>query len=274
MCGRFARTSSPPNIEFTFRTTNPLSDMQPHCESERESDQPWTIERLQRFKIQLDRGILEEGEPMYRLISATPSPYARKVRIQLAEKGIPFELVTEVPWNRDTITPQFNPLEKLPILICENGETVYESRFINEWIEIKHPEPRLTPTDVPGILLTKHFEVLADGICDACVLLFWERARDPDKQSREWSDRQMRKAVGGLAELSRLLGDKEYCVNNTFGMADIAVGSLLGWLGIRFPDLSWRERHPNLMRLSDRLEARESFKSSVPYAQVIRDKVA
>lgn len=211
---------------------------------------------------------------MYRLISATPSPYARKVRIQLVEKNIPFELITEVPWNRDTITPRYNPLEKLPILICDDGETVYESRFINEWVEMTHPEPRLVPTDTPGILLTKRFEILADGVCDACVLLFWERARDEGKQSPEWSDRQMRKAVGGIAEIARRLGAAEYCVGNAFGLADIAVGSMLGWLNVRMPDLPWRQRHPNLGRLADRLEARESFKGSVPYAQVIRDKVA
>ena len=80
---------------------------------------------------------------MYRLISATPSPYARKDRIQLAEKNIPFELITDVPWENDTQTSQFNPLEKLPILLCENGETVYELRFVNEWVEIQHPEPPL-----------------------------------------------------------------------------------------------------------------------------------
>jgi hypothetical protein len=52
-----------------------------------------------------------------KLISATPSPYARRVRIALAEKGIPFELQTEVPWNEGTSLPQHNPLEKLPVLI-------------------------------------------------------------------------------------------------------------------------------------------------------------
>jgi glutathione S-transferase len=211
---------------------------------------------------------------MYRLISATPSPYARKVRIQLAEKGIPFELVTEVPWNNDTITPKFNPLEKLPILICDNDETVYESRFINEWVELMHPENPLMPTDIPGMLLAKRFEVLSDGVCDACVLLFWERARGEGKSSPEWSARQMRKVVGGLAEISRRLGDGHYCVNNKFSLADIAVGSLLGWLKVRFAELSWPQQHPNLDGLSDRLEARESFKGSVPYAQAIRDKVA
>ena len=59
-----------------------------------------------------------EESPSYQLISATPSPYARKVRIALAEKGLPFELLTEVAWDSTTRTPRYNPLEKLPIRTC------------------------------------------------------------------------------------------------------------------------------------------------------------
>lgn len=210
---------------------------------------------------------------MYRLISATPSPYARKVRIQLAEKKIPFELITEVPWNNDTQTPQFNPLEKLPVLICDDGETVYESRYVNEWIEAHHPTPPLTPDDRNGILLTKRFEILADGVCDACLLVFWERARDEDKRSEEWSARQLRKRDGGLREISRLLGDGAFCVGDTLTLADIAVGSMLGWMRVRMPEYDWRTKYPNLARLQDRLEKRQSFMDTVPYAQVIADKV-
>jgi glutathione S-transferase len=210
---------------------------------------------------------------MYRLISATPSPYARKVRIQLAEKGIPFELITEVPWDATTKTPEHNPLEKLPVLICEDGETVYESRFINEWVELKHPEPPLMPADTDGIIRTKRFEVLSDGVCDACVLMFWERARPVESQSPEWTARQMRKCEGGLREISRLLGDGTLCIGDRLTLADIAVGSLLGWLNVRFADLPWRQRHPNLAALQDRLEQRPSFANSVPYAQTISDKV-
>lgn len=212
--------------------------------------------------------------PRYTLLSATPSPYARKVRIQLAEKGIPFELVTEVPWNSDTRTPLYNPLEKLPVLICQDGTTVYESRFINEWIEMKHPHPPLVPKEVDDILAVKRFEVLADGIVDACVLIFFERSRGAERSSPEWMARQQRKADGGLRELSRLVGDKQFCMGDTFTMADVAVGSTLGWLKVRMPDLPWQDRHPNLAALSDRLEERPSFRDSVPYAQVIRDKVA
>ena len=58
---------------------------------------------------------------MYKVISATPSPYARKVRIALTKKDVPFDLITEVPWDKTTRTPEFNPLEKLPILIRAAG---------------------------------------------------------------------------------------------------------------------------------------------------------
>lgn len=210
---------------------------------------------------------------MYSLISATPSPYARKVRITLFEKGVPFKLLTEVPWDSDTATPKFNPLEKLPVLLCEDGTSIYESRYILEWLELKHPTPRLTPQDVDGILAVKRFEILADGVCDAGVLLFWERAREPEKRSADWAARQQRKVEGGLRELSRLLGDGRYCVGDSFTLADVAVGSLLRWLDIRAAEIPWRTQHPNLAALSDRLEERASFRDSVPFAQTFRDKV-
>ena len=211
---------------------------------------------------------------MYRLISATPSPYARKVRIQLIEKDIPFELVTEVPWNSDTQTPQHNPLEKLPVLICEDGSSVFESRYINEWIEMMHPEPPLVPSDRDGILAVKRFEIIADGMCDALVLMFFENAREPSKQSREWYGRQERKLRGGLTEFARVIGDAEFAWGDRFTQADISTGTVLRYLDVRWPDNPWRREHPNLATYSDRLEERPSFGQTVPVPQIIRDKVA
>lgn len=90
----------------------------------------------------------------YRLISATPSPYARKVRIVLLEKGIPFDLLTEVPWDSTTTKPRHKPLEKLPILLVPKTTatssndpdgftaTVFESHHILAYLEIKHPSRR------------------------------------------------------------------------------------------------------------------------------------
>jgi glutathione S-transferase len=210
---------------------------------------------------------------MLQLISATPSPYARKVRIALAEKGIPFELVTEVPWNSTTQTPKHNPLEKLPVLILEDGGSVYESRYILEVIEAKWPEPALVPADTWERLAARKVEVIADGICDALVLLFWERHRPAEQRSAEWIARQRRKVDGGLRALAETAGDREWVVGDRFGLADIATGTVLRYLDVRFPEHPWRAQYPNLVALSARLEARPSFATTVPVPQVISDKV-
>ena len=206
-----------------------------------------------------------------RLISATPSPYARKVRIALAEKGIPFELVTEVPWNNDTSLPLYSPLEKLPVLLTDDGGSVYESSHILDWIERKYPQPALVPSDDDGYLEAKRVQVVADGACDALVLSFFERARP--EPSAAWLARQMRKVEGGLGDLARTLGDRGFMVRDSFGLGDIATGCVLGYLEVRFPDMLWRERFAVLARFADRMAERASFRDTVPYPQIIRDVV-
>ena len=214
---------------------------------------------------------------MLKMISATPSPYARKVRIALAEKCIPFELITEVPWDSTTQTPQYNPLEKLPVLILENGKSIYESHYILEFIEAKYPDhtPHLLPkNDIDAALFAKQVEVVADGICDALVLLFFENQRGDGKRSEEWMARQQRKVDGGLKALADWIGhdDKKFFVHDAFGLADIAAGAVLGYLKVRFAEHPWRKMFPCLAKYSDELEERQSFKDTVPTPQKINDK--
>ncbi|KAJ9603445.1 hypothetical protein H2200_012223 [Cladophialophora chaetospira] len=214
-----------------------------------------------------------------KLISATPSPYARKVRIALAEKSIPFELVTEVPWDRTTQTPQYNPLEKLPVLIDTEAQTdedrsVYESHFILDWVEHKFPPPEyvsLTPDTKGDELFAKKVQVITDGICDACVLMFFEKQRS--SPSEEWASRQRRKVDGGLKKLAEWVGDQDFLVGGRFTTADIAAGSVLGYLRVRFAEHPWQDLYPSLKRYSDQLEARTSFKDTVPVPQTISDKI-
>lgn len=208
-----------------------------------------------------------------RLISATPSPYARKVRIALAEKSIPFELHTEVPWNDDTSLPQHNPLEKLPVLILDDGSTIWESSFILEWIERKFPVPPLLPPDDDGILAHKRMDSLATGVCDAFLLVFFERMRPEAHRSQPWIDRQMRKVRGGIGEIARVVGDRRFAVRGEFGIADIAAGSMLGYLDVRFPELGWRATHPSLALYMDGLASRPSFQATTPYPQHITSAV-
>lgn len=209
---------------------------------------------------------------MFKLISATPSPYARKVRIALAEKGLPFELITEVPWDSTTRTPDHNPLEKLPVLILADGSSVYESSYILEYLELKYPQVPLLPQDIDDRLAARKLEVLCDGVCDAVVLTLFERMR-AGGGSPEWIARQRRKIEGGVAEMAKIVGSRPFAVGEQFGLGDIAVGTAVGYLSVRFQDLPWRSLYPDMALFSDRLEARPSFKNSVPYAQTITDKV-
>ena len=209
---------------------------------------------------------------MFKLISATPSPYARKVRIALAEKGLPFELLTEVPWDSTTSTPRYNPLEKLPVLLLADGSSVYESSYILQYLELKHPQVPLLPDDIDGQLTARKLEVLCDGVCDAVVLSLFEKKR-AGGGSPEWLARQRRKIEGGVAEMAKIVGSRLWAVGDRFGLGDIAVGTCVGYLSVRFQDMPWRTLYPDLALFSDRLEQRPSFKGSVPYAQTITDKV-
>src|SRR5579863_3260205 len=208
---------------------------------------------------------------MLRLISATPSPFARKVRIALHEKGLPFELLTEVPWDKSTSTPRYNPLEKLPILILEDGSTIYQSSFILEYLEWVYPRPPLMPADLDGKIAARRLEVLCDGICDAVVLTLFERMRtDP---SAEWLSRQRRKIEGGVREMARLFGDRPFAVGGEFSLGDVAIGTAVGYLDVRLADFDWRGLYPYLAAFSGRIEQRPSFATSTPFAQTISDKV-
>lgn len=207
---------------------------------------------------------------MYELISATPSPYARKVRIALIEKGIPFVLRPEVPWHADTATPAYNPLEKLPVLVLPDGTGVYESRFILEWLEVRHPSPPLLPPDPELALRARQIEVICDGICDATVLLFFERRRE--QPSAPWIARQRRKIDGGLAALNAACRPGPL-VGDAFGLADICAGTVLRYLSVRFAEHPWRQDFPALAALSDRLELRPSFAATVPVPQSITEAV-
>lgn len=209
---------------------------------------------------------------MLKLISATPSPYARKVRIALAEKGLPFELITEVPWDSTTATPRHNPLEKLPILLLEDGSGVYESSYILQYLELKYPQVPLVPADADGWLAARKLEVLCDGVCDAVVQSFFERMR-ADAASPEWLARQRRKIEGGVAEMAKIVGSRTWSVGDRFSLGDIAVGTALGYLSVRYQEFAWRSLHPDLAGFSARIEQRQSFKDTVPYPQKITDKV-
>jgi len=204
-----------------------------------------------------------------KLIIASPSPFARKARIALIEKGLPFEEVMDVPWNSDAVAPAHNPLGKIPVLVLEDGRAIYDSRVIVEYLETLGAPPPLIPADPVARVAVRQVEALADGVCDAVVLVVLEQNRRAGLQSGDWMARQRHKVELGTAELSWLLGQGTHFVGEGLTLADIAAGAALAYLDLRLPEYRWRAGFPTLAAFSDCMEARESFARTKPYAQAI-----
>lgn len=201
---------------------------------------------------------------MLKLIASTTSPYARKVRIALAEKKIEYQMVESSGWSPGNPVHAWNPLGKLPVLILDDGTHLYDSRVIVEYIDLVSPVSRLIPEPARQRIAVKKWEALADGVCDASSAIVIERRRPANLQSDEWIARQRRKIDEGTAELARELGERAWCHGEGYSLADIATGAALGYLDLRFAELDWRDLYPNLARLADKLDKRASFADTAP----------
>lgn len=199
-----------------------------------------------------------------KLVTSLTSPYGRKVRVVLAEKKIPFKLQVENPWLPDSPVPHFNPLGKVPVLVLEDGESVFDSRVIVEYLDHISPVAHLIPAEPKSRMAVRGVEALADGVTDAAVALYLERKRPPEQQSGDWLVLQEKTLFRGLEALSEALGENPWYLGNSMTLAEVACGCTLGYLDLRFPEIDWRAAHPNLARLADKLATRASFKETVP----------
>jgi glutathione S-transferase len=201
-----------------------------------------------------------------KLLATLTSPYARKVRIALAEKKIEYTLVEDSPWVPGNAVSEVNPLGKIPVLVLDDGTRVFDSRVIVEYLDAMSPVSRLIPEPSRQRIAVKRWEALADGICDAAGAIFLERKRPARQQSKEWIERQRAKIDRGIVELAQELDERPWCNGEAYSLADIATGCALGYLDLRFPEIDWRGAHPNLAALADKLAGRPSFADTVPPA--------
>tara|TARA_R110000787_G_scaffold285461_4_gene401182 strand:+ start:4070 stop:4705 length:636 start_codon:yes stop_codon:yes gene_type:complete len=204
-----------------------------------------------------------------KLVIAKPSPFARKVRIVLREKWIDYEEIMDVPWNPGTQAPSLNPLGKIPILICEDGHTVFDSSVIVEYLETLGQDPQLIPNEPAERVKVRQIEALADGVSDAVVLIVLESKRRADLISQDWLIRQRAKVDAGLKALADILKGKTWFVGDHMSVADIAAACALAYVDTRIRDVAWRTEHPGLAAFSDKMETRPSFAATRPEPQDI-----
>jgi glutathione S-transferase len=201
-----------------------------------------------------------------KLIGSLTSPYVRKVRIVMAEKKLDFQLILEDVWGQDAILKS-NPLGKVPCLVVEGSDAIFDSRVIVEHLETLSPVGKLIPPLGRERTEVRAWEALADGLLDAAILARLEATwpgRSAEQRSQPWIDRQMSRVQGAIGAMARGLGDKAFCVGIHLTLADVAVGCALGYLDFRFAHIDWRTPHPNLQKLYDKLAARQSFIDSAP----------
>jgi len=199
-----------------------------------------------------------------KVIGSLTSPFVRKARIVLAEKKIDYEFVLDSPWVEGNSVAKFNPLGKIPVLVLDDESTLFDSRVIVEYLDAMTPNAKLFPASGRERITIKRWEALADGICDAAAAAFLEAKRPKKQQSPEWIARQRGKIELGLAALAADLGEAPWCFGNALTLADVAVGSALGYLAFRFADIDWQTQYPNLAKLYEKLMARPSFSETVP----------
>jgi glutathione S-transferase len=202
-----------------------------------------------------------------KLLGSTSSPYVRKVRVVMAEKKLDYELVIEDVWAAETAISDSNPLGKVPCLVMEGAEALFDSRVIVEYLDTLSPVGKLIPSVGRERSEIKTWEALADGLLDASISARLEATwagRTKAQRSQAWIDRQLVKVNASLKTMSKGLGEKPYCAGIHLTLADIAVGCALGYLDFRFPQIDWRTEYPNLVRLHDKLMQRPSFADTVP----------
>lgn len=187
------------------------------------------------------------------LRSSPASPFGRKVKIAASLLGLS-ERIQVV--DADTLSPedsirQQNPLGKIPALVLESGEALYDSRVIVEYLDYVAGGGRIFPAGDARFTALRE-QALADGIMDAALLQVYEgRFRSEDKHEPKWVDHQAGKVERGLsfaeANLSTPAADLH--------IGHIALACALGYLDLRFGG-RWRESHPKLVAWLADFEAR------------------
>jgi len=204
-----------------------------------------------------------------KLIGSLTSPYVRKVRIVMAEKKLDYRFVLEDVWAAETDIAHSNPLGKVPVLVMEGGEAVFDSRVIVEYVDTLSPVGRMIPSTGRERIEVRTWEALSDGLMDAAVLARLENTwpgRSEGERSTAWVERQMGKVHNALRAMSQGLGERAWAAGQHFSLADISVGCALGYLDLRFAHIEWRRDYPNLARLFEKLSARHSFIDTAPQA--------
>ncbi len=205
-----------------------------------------------------------------KLIGSYTSPYVRKISVILLEKGLSFQLINAAPWEEDARVIAVNPLGKVPVLVTAQGEAIFDSPIIAQYLELICPEPALLPADALQALRVRQLEALADGVTDAAMAIVRECRRQADRQNEDFILHQREKIRRGLTALELSARGARWLNTPALSLADIAVACALGYINFRRVMPNWCVDRPVLVAMAGRVLARTSFaRTATPMATAL-----
>jgi glutathione S-transferase len=192
------------------------------------------------------------------------SPYARKILVLAIEAGLD-ERIERLTTNPTDDSPDFlseNPLGKVPCLATDDGEFLYDSPVICEYLDSRHDGAKLFPPPGPERWRALRRQALGDGILDAAVLRRYEGMRPEAQRSPEWVARQKDKVTRALDALEREAASG--ALEGPPNIGHLTVGCALGYLDLRYPEDAWRTGRPALAAWYAAFAERPSMKRTAP----------
>lgn len=199
-----------------------------------------------------------------KLLGTPTSPYVRKARLVLLEKNIPHEYLLAPPRAPESEVARFNPLGRIPALILDDGNCVFDSSVIADYADTLNDTPILIPrNNALARMRVKRWEALADGIMDSAVVVRTEGMRPSAHQESSTISLHNSAITRALDYAADELGSKDYCEGVVLSLADLALTSALIYLNLRQPERGWPALHPNLAAWFSRVSARASVRTSL-----------
>jgi glutathione S-transferase len=194
--------------------------------------------------------------------ASVSSPYARKVRVAAIETGQP-DLI-DWQWvggdERAEVLADINPLGKVPSMVLDTGEPLFDSPVICAYVDSLHDGAKLIPAEGWDRWAVLRLEALGDGLAEAVVAVAQESAKPQEQQTQRVLDRQGGKVVRTLKALNGQAGD----FRDPPSMGEIGVACALGYMEYRGVSDGWRADHPALASWYDAICARSSFATTPP----------
>lgn len=188
------------------------------------------------------------------------SPYVRKVMMAAIELGLAERIECVPARTPESKIADANPLNKIPTLETDDGQILYDSIVICEYLDSLTDKASLFPASGPGRWKTLRMHTLADGLIDAAVLRVHETRRPEEQRNADWDERQKTKIVRGLARLEEEIAELDGPVD----IVQITTACLLGFLDRRFADDDWRADQPALAAWQAKFTTRPSVTATEP----------